>query len=79
MIQLLVDPQDPVWARVAEALQARKLELLDEVTSLIVDDRQRRDAAVRIDEINAILGAPRDAAAAVQARYDAEGARRSIY
>lgn len=79
MIQLMVDPKDPVWARVSEALQRRRADLLDEVTSLNIDERQRRDAAVRIDEINAILGAPQDAAAAVQARYDAEGARRPIY
>jgi CHASE3 domain sensor protein len=78
-MMLGVDPNDPVWHRVKEALQRRQDEVMDELRSLVVDDRQRRDAAVRLDEISMLLNAPADTLAASQARAEGQAARRSIY
>ena len=49
---------DPTWRQVVEFIKRRRDELIDELDSLSTDEVARRDAAVRRDELLAVLGCP---------------------
>lgn len=63
------------WHAVKEYVAARRAELLDQMDDLLADDKTRRDAAVRRDELALLLAAPGETA---QAEALADGGERSF-
>ena len=49
---------DPTWNQVVAWVNARRVELIDDLDSLGMDEQSRRDAAVRRDELLTVLGLP---------------------
>ena len=49
---------DPTWKQVVAWVNARRIELIDDLDSLSADEVARRDAAVRRDELLTLLGIP---------------------
>jgi len=49
---------DPTWNQVVAWVNARRVELIDDLDSLNADEQSRRDAAVRRDELLTLLGIP---------------------
>lgn len=67
------------WAAVLAYCEARKAELQDDLLSLTSSDQARRDAAVRLNELNMLLSAPADTAQAVELQLQGEATARSVY
>jgi hypothetical protein len=55
---------DPTWNQVVAWVNARRIELIDDLDSMNSDEVARRDAAVRRDELLTLLGIPSVLAAA---------------
>ncbi len=79
MIALAVDVTSAEWRRVAEYIEARRAELIDEMDSLTATPEERFAAAVRRDELRLLLEAPADARRATQARLDGDVTRVPLY
>jgi cytochrome P450 len=79
MVILPIDVNETAWHLVREYIADRRAEIMDTLLSLTVSDQDRRDAAVRIDELILLLGAPGDTKAAAIAAAEASANRRSVY
>jgi hypothetical protein len=79
MTPLVISTTCAEWHAIKTYAAARRAELLDEVLSLVADDRERRDAAVRIDELEALLRAPEETRREAQARQDGQESARKVY
>lgn len=79
MTPLVISTTGSEWNAIKTYAFARRAELLDEVLSLMADDRERRDAAVRIDELDALLRAPDETRAVAQGRQDGQESARKVY
>jgi len=76
---IAVSMHDPVWVRLAEALRARRNELLLEAVDLGATDQARRDASVRVDEISLLIDAPRETLEKTIASHQGAGDKRGVY
>lgn len=79
MVILPIDVNESAWHLVREYIEARRAEIMDTVLSLSVSDQERRDAAVRIDELILLLGAPGDTRRASEAKHAGDQQRLAIY
>lgn len=79
MYVLPIDVMDPTWRRVTDAIATRRAQLLQDALSLTSSDAARRDAAVRIDELDLLASAPTDTARAAIAARDAMPNRAGAY
>ena len=79
MTPLVMATASAEWYAIKGYIAARKADLLDEALSLVADDRERRDAAVRIDELDALLRAPEETRREAQARQDGQESARKVY
>lgn len=79
MVLLPIDVNESAWHLVREYIDARRAEVSDTLLSLSVTDQERRDAAVRMDELALLLAAPGDTRRASEARHEGEQRRRPIY
>jgi hypothetical protein len=76
---LIVNTQSLEWSQIREYIESRRADLVEQMDSLLVDDRDRRDAAVRRDELALLLAAPADAAQVGAAAAEASLTNRTIY
>lgn len=79
MVLLPIDVNESAWHLVREYIDARRAEVSDTLLSLSVTDQERRDAAVRMDELALLLAAPSDTRRASEARHEGEQRRLAIY
>lgn len=79
MVILPIDVNESAWFLVCEYIDARRAEISDTLLSLVVSDQERRDAAVRMDELALLLAAPGDTRRASEARHEGEQRRLAIY
>lgn len=79
MAAINVDPKSFEWKRVMDYIQTRGHELTEIATSPAVTDQERRDAAVRLDELKVLRGAPIESTEMVQGRIRGDETHRSIY
>ncbi len=79
MVILPIDVNETAWHLVREYIADRRAEIMDTLLSLTVSDQDRRDAAVRIDELILLLGAPGDTRRASEAKHAGDQQRLAIY
>lgn len=80
MIPLPIDLTSAEYARLKSYVAARRAEILETLVDLQIEDRERRDAAVRIDELATLLDAPVQTLADTKAAHEAAQAPpRRIY
>ena len=79
MTLLPINMQSGDWGLIKTYIAARRTELLEDLDALTATDQQRRDAAVRRDELAVLLDAPTDTQRSVQAKHDADTAKSGTY
>lgn len=79
MINLPVDTTSAFWNAIKAYASLRQTELIDIATSITASDIERRDAAMRLDELKQLLAAPDETREATSARFEAAGRARSTY
>ena len=79
MTPLIVNTQSLEWSQIREYIERRRADLVEQMDSLLADDRERRDAAVRRDELALLLAAPADTVQVGAAAAEASLTKRTIY
>ena len=74
-----VNPREMGWLAVRKYVETRRAEILEEMLSLTTDDRERRDAAVRIDELTVLLRAPDETRAMAESLQASDNGASGIY
>jgi hypothetical protein len=79
MTPLAISTTSSEWHAIKTYAAARRADLLEGALSLMADDRERRDAAVRIDELDALIRAPEETRREAQGRQDGQESARKVY
>lgn len=79
MITLAVSVTSPEWNAVKAYVALRRAELIEEAMSVTASDAERRDAAMRADELAMLVQAPFETREAATAQAASESAHRATY